>query len=184
VVPRFQSRKTELGSRGDQIVPDVGLMPQKLITHLYTDRVLSHVFGTRIAFPVTIESCQWIRTARLQSGSQNILNHLQSVLLAIYTICIAAPSIAVTARRLRNLVGVGRCIEADLHKLGVKSVAQLAACDADHLYQELCRKTHTRQDPCVLDTFRCAVAQARDPNLPFEQRNWWWWSRQRKQQNA
>jgi hypothetical protein len=40
--------------------------------------------------------------------------------------------------------------------------------------------TGTRQDPCVLDGFRCAVAQARDPHLPAAQRNWWWWSRQRK----
>jgi hypothetical protein len=37
-----------------------------------------------------------------------------------------------------------------------------------------------RQDPCVLDTFRCAVAQAQDPLLRPEQRNWWWWSRERK----
>jgi hypothetical protein len=32
----------------------------------------------------------------------------------------------------------------------------------------------------VLDTFCCAVAQARDPGLPAEQRNWWYWSRLRK----
>jgi nucleotidyltransferase/DNA polymerase involved in DNA repair len=92
----------------------------------------------------------------------------------------AARSIAVDERRLRDLAGVGRSIEADLHSLGVKSVVQLAACDGEDLYQRLCRKTHSRQDPCVLDTFRCAVAQARDPHLPAERRNWWWWSRQRK----
>ena len=97
---------------------------------------------------------------------------------------IAAPSIAVDNRRLRDLVGVGRSIEADLHSLGVKTVTQLAACEGDNLYQALCRKTHTHQDPCVLDTFRCAVAQARDPRLPLEQRNWWWWSRQRKLENV
>ena len=94
--------------------------------------------------------------------------------------CIAASSINMTARRLRDLVGVGRSIEADLHKLKVRSVEQLAHCDGEELYRQLCRLTHTHQDPCVLDTFRCAVAQARDPNLPLEQRNWWWWSRQRK----
>jgi hypothetical protein len=37
-----------------------------------------------------------------------------------------------------------------------------------------------RQDPCVEDTFVCAVAQARDPELSSEQRNWWFWSRLRK----
>lgn len=83
-------------------------------------------------------------------------------------------------RRLRDLRGVGPSIEANLHNLGVETVAQLAARDGRELYAALCRKTHTRQDPCVLDTFRCAVAQARDPHLPAEQCNWWWWSRQRK----
>lgn len=83
-------------------------------------------------------------------------------------------------RRLRDLGGVGRAIEADFQKLGVHSVPELAASDGDELYRRLCDITGTRQDPCVLDTFRCAVAQARDPRLPEAQGNWWWWSRQRK----
>jgi hypothetical protein len=84
-------------------------------------------------------------------------------------------------RRLRDLAGVGRSIEADFRRLGIRSVPELATSDGDELYRRLCDITGTRQDPCVLDTFRCAVAQARDPRLPLEQRNWWWWSRQRKQ---
>lgn len=83
-------------------------------------------------------------------------------------------------RRLRDLAGVGQAIEADFEKLGVRSVPELAASEGDDLYRRLCEITGTRQDPCVLDTFRCAVAQARDPRLPAVQRNWWWWSRQRK----
>ncbi len=82
--------------------------------------------------------------------------------------------------RLRDLAGVGPSIEADLRSLGISSVRDLAEADGDELYLRLCENTGTRQDPCVLDTFRCAVAQARDPRLPSEQRNWWWWSRQRK----
>jgi predicted RecB family nuclease len=83
--------------------------------------------------------------------------------------------------RLRDLAGVGPSIEADLRSLGISSVRDLAETNGDELYRRLCESTGTRQDPCVLDTFRCAVAQARDPGLPSEQRNWWWWSRQRKQ---
>ncbi len=83
-------------------------------------------------------------------------------------------------RKLRSLAGVGRAIEADFQMLGISSVGALASANADSLYEKLCKKTKTRQDPCVLDTFRCAVAQARNPQLPLEQRNWWWWSRQRK----
>ena len=84
-------------------------------------------------------------------------------------------------RRLRDLAGVGPAIERDIRALNVHSVLELAACDGDELYRRLCDQTGTRQDPCVLDTLRCAVAQARDPRLPLEQRNWWWWSQKRKQ---
>lgn len=68
----------------------------------------------------------------------------------------------------------------DFELLRVTSVDDLATRDPDELYRELERMTKSRQDPCVLDTFRCAVAQARDPELPVEQRNWWYWSRVRK----
>ncbi len=84
-------------------------------------------------------------------------------------------------RELRDLSGVGPAVEAGFHALGIKTVDALASADADSLYESLCNKTGTRQDPCVLDTFRCAVAQARNPRLPAEQRNWWWWSRRRKE---
>ncbi|MFL6415969.1 MAG: helix-hairpin-helix domain-containing protein [Bryobacteraceae bacterium] len=83
-------------------------------------------------------------------------------------------------RRLRDLAGVGPVVEADLKALRVNSVSKLAESDGDELYHRLCEIKGARQDPCVLDGFRCAVAQARDPRLPSEQRNWWWWSRQRK----
>ncbi len=68
----------------------------------------------------------------------------------------------------------------DFELLGVSSVDDLARRDPDLLYRQLEQASGQRQDPCVLDTFRCAVAQARDPQLPAEQRNWWWWSRERK----
>lgn len=83
-------------------------------------------------------------------------------------------------RKLRDLAGIGKSIEANLISLGVTSVATLASRDGDKLYKQLCAKTQTRQDPCVLDTFRCAVAQAQNPKLPTDKCNWWWWSRQRK----
>jgi hypothetical protein len=68
----------------------------------------------------------------------------------------------------------------DLARLGVRDVAALARSDGTTLYRRLCALTGARQDLCVLDTFRCAVAQARDPDLPPGQRRWWWWSRQRR----
>ncbi|MBM3757043.1 MAG: hypothetical protein FJW38_24045 [Acidobacteria bacterium] len=69
---------------------------------------------------------------------------------------------------------------SDFDLLGVRSVSDLARRNPDALYLCLCDLTGVQQDPCVLDTLRCAVAQAKDPNLPAEQCNWWWWwSRQR-----
>lgn len=80
-----------------------------------------------------------------------------------------------------DLSGIGKAMLADFALLGIRSVEELAMADPDRLYDALCERTNTRQDPCVLDTFRCAVAQARNPRLPVEKRSWWYWSRMRKE---
>lgn len=87
-------------------------------------------------------------------------------------------------RNFRDLFSVGPAIEKDFALLGVKDVTDLAKRDPEKLYLQLCRKTQTRQDPCVLDVFRAAVAQARDPKLPAEQCAWWYWSRVRIAEKA
>jgi hypothetical protein len=87
-------------------------------------------------------------------------------------------------RRLRDLSGIGPKMMADFEKLGIRNMDQLARADGRKLYDKLCRLTGTRQDPCVEDTFVCAVAQARDPNLAPEKRLWWYWSRVRKEREA
>ena len=79
------------------------------------------------------------------------------------------------ARTLLDLDGIGPAMKADLDRLGVRDVAGLARREPRALYDRLCELTGVRQDPCVLDTFACAVAQARDPDLPPAQRQWWWW---------
>jgi Pathogenicity locus len=86
------------------------------------------------------------------------------------------------ARKLGDLAGVGPAMLKDFQVLGIRSVPQLAREDGRRLYERLCDKTGTRQDPCVEDVLVCAVAQARDPDLPVDQRNWWYWSRVRKGQ--
>ena len=84
------------------------------------------------------------------------------------------------ARALQDLWSVGPAIERDLKSLGVHSVAQLARRSPERLYRHLERVTGRKQDPCVLDTFRAAVAQALDPNLPPEECVWWHYSGLRK----
>ncbi len=81
---------------------------------------------------------------------------------------------------LGDLVSVGPTILRDFEILGVRSVEELARRNPERLYERLCAVTGQRHDICCLDVFRAAVAQARVPNLPAEQRNWWYWSRVRK----
>ena len=89
-------------------------------------------------------------------------------------------AMATLTRTLADLSGVGRATLEDLRLLNVNTVADLAASEPAELYERLCALTGRRQDICCLDVFHCAVAQARDPDLPVERRNWWFWSRKRK----
>lgn len=82
-------------------------------------------------------------------------------------------------RKLRDLRGIGPAMLRDFEVLGVHSVEQLADHDGGELYERLNEIAGIRHDPCVLDTFHCAVAQARNPYLLDEQKNWWFWSRKR-----
>lgn len=84
------------------------------------------------------------------------------------------------ATSLGNLVSVGPATLRDLELLGVDCVEKLAKCDAEELYLRLCAESGVRHDPCVEDVFNAAIAQARDPGLPAEMKNWWFWSRVRK----
>jgi hypothetical protein len=83
-------------------------------------------------------------------------------------------------RRLEDLISVGPAIRGQFALLGINTVAELAQCDPEVLYRQLCRKTRKRQDVCVLDVYCAAVEQARNPGLHPEQCVWWYWSRLRK----
>jgi hypothetical protein len=86
----------------------------------------------------------------------------------------------IETRQLKDLRGIGPKMLDDFERLGVSSVRQLKTRDAGRMYRRMCDLTGVRQDPCVLDTYRCAIEQARNPNLPEEQRDWWYWSGLRK----
>jgi Pathogenicity locus len=90
-----------------------------------------------------------------------------------------------TARRLKSepatiplshLRNVGPAALGDFALLGIETVAQLAECEADTLYQELQIRTGQRQDPCVWDVFAAAIHQARTG----EALNWWAFTAGRK----
>jgi hypothetical protein len=85
-----------------------------------------------------------------------------------------------TQRQLGDLISIGPAMLRDFEMLGIRSVSQLAKQNPNKMYTRLERLTGAHQDPCVLDTFQAAVAQARNPRLPVEQCQWWYWSRKRK----
>jgi pathogenicity locus Cdd1 protein len=87
-------------------------------------------------------------------------------------------------RRLEDLISVGTAILRDFELLGVRNVSHLAKQNPTRLYQKLCKITGQHIDVCCLDTFCCAVAQARDARLPADQCQWWYWSRMRKAADA
>jgi hypothetical protein len=87
---------------------------------------------------------------------------------------------SVEGRELEDLVSIGPAMLRDFKLLGITDVAQLSRRNPEKLYEKLCQITGQAQDICCLDVFRAAVAQARDPHLPLEQRRWWYWSRRRK----
>jgi hypothetical protein len=86
-------------------------------------------------------------------------------------------------RELGDLISIGPAMLKDFEMLGIRGVGELARKDPQRMYEKMERLTGQRQDPCVLDTFCAAVAQAKNPRLPAEKCQWWWWSKKRKQRS-
>src|SRR2546430_17587083 len=60
----------------------------------------------------------------------------------------------------------------------------LARQNPERLYARLNRIQAQRQDPCVLDVFSAAVAQAQNPRLPAAQCQWWYWSKRSEERRV
>ncbi|HEY4839606.1 MAG TPA: helix-hairpin-helix domain-containing protein [Candidatus Acidoferrales bacterium] len=98
--------------------------------------------------------------------------------MAVKTMQVRRPQ--ASERKFQDLVSVGPAIERDFEMMGIRSVAQLAKQNPKKMYDKLCKLIGQRQDPCVLDTFEAAVAQAVNPRLAAEKCQWWYWSKIRK----
>ena len=82
--------------------------------------------------------------------------------------------------RLEDVPNVGPAISADFRRLGITTPADLIGRDPYALYDELCRVTGVRHDPCVLDTFIAAVRYMEGgPKRP-----WWKYTAERKRELA
>jgi Pathogenicity locus len=84
------------------------------------------------------------------------------------------------ATRLEEIPNVGPAIAADLRRLGITSPGDLLGRDPYAMYEDLCRLTGQRHDPCLLDTFIAAVRfMAGEPKKP-----WWKYTAERKRELA
>ena len=78
--------------------------------------------------------------------------------------------------RLEQIPNVGRASAEDLRLVGVSHPRDLIGRDPYAMYEELCRKTQQRHDPCVIDVFISAVRFMQgEPKRP-----WWAYTSERK----
>lgn len=77
---------------------------------------------------------------------------------------------------LTDLPNVGPATAKDLVLLGFTSPTELAGKDPMTMYQDLCRVTGVRHDPCVLDVF-ISITRFMDGDSP---QPWWKYTAERK----
>src|SRR5437016_930252 len=77
---------------------------------------------------------------------------------------------------LEAIPNVGPAVAADLRQLGIAEPADLLDRDPYEMYDDTCRLTGQRHDPCLLDTFIAAVRYMQgEPKKP-----WWKYTAERK----
>lgn len=78
--------------------------------------------------------------------------------------------------RLTDLPNVGPACAEDLRRLGIERPEQLVGRCPYALYRELCARTATRHDPCVIDMLISVTRfMAGEPAQP-----WWAYTEERK----
>jgi len=78
--------------------------------------------------------------------------------------------------RLEDIPNIGPAVAADLRQLGIAQPDDLLGRDPYTMFEDLCRITGQRHDPCLLDTFIAAVRfMSVEPKQP-----WWKYTSERK----
>ena len=78
--------------------------------------------------------------------------------------------------RLEDIPNIGPASANDLRLLGISRPRDLIGRNPYGLYEELCRKTRQRHDPCVIDAFISAVRFMEGA----PERPWWAYTSERK----
>jgi hypothetical protein len=82
--------------------------------------------------------------------------------------------------RLEEIPNIGPSLAKDLRLIGISYPNDLIKQNPYAMYDELCRKTLQRHDPCVIDAFISAVRFMQgEPKRP-----WWYYTAERKQMLA
>lgn len=79
-------------------------------------------------------------------------------------------------KKFQDIPNVGSAVAADFVLIGIREPQALIGKDPFTLYKKLCKKTGTRHDPCVLDTFM-AVTDFMNGGIA---RQWWYYTKERK----
>ncbi|MBR7780531.1 helix-hairpin-helix domain-containing protein [Undibacterium luofuense] len=79
--------------------------------------------------------------------------------------------------KLTDLPNIGPAAASDLMLLGIQHPSALVGQDAYQLYEELCRLTRQRHDPCVIDVF-LSVIRFMEGEPP---QSWWAYTAERQQ---
>ena len=78
---------------------------------------------------------------------------------------------------LTDLPNIGPASASDLRLLGIHAPGQLVGRCPFQMYEMLCEKTASRQDPCVIDVFISVTRfMAGEKALP-----WWAYTKEREQ---
>lgn len=79
-------------------------------------------------------------------------------------------------KRLLDIPNVGKATTEDLAEIGISQPDELIGRDPYQMYEELCRITGKRHDPCMIDVFISAVRYMEGGPA----RKWWEFTPERK----
>ena len=82
-----------------------------------------------------------------------------------------------TVSQLEALPNIGPAMANDLRLLGIQHPQQLIGKNAYQMHRELCKRTNTKHDPCVIDIF-LAVVDFMEGGDPAP---WWHFTKERKE---
>ena len=77
---------------------------------------------------------------------------------------------------LTDLPNIGKAMEKDLLAIGINEPSQLVGKSAYDMYKELCNKTGSKHDPCVLDVF-LSITHFMEGD---DAKPWWEYTEERK----